>query len=38
MAYKKLLKKDNYSQEESESDMIFVGFMAMIDPPRIEVV
>lgn len=37
MAYKKLPQKDTYTIEESESDLTFIGFMAMMDPPRIEV-
>jgi P-type Ca2+ transporter type 2C len=37
MAYKNLDQKNIYTQEESESDMIFVWFMAMMDPPRAEV-
>lgn len=37
MAYKDLVAKDTYIQEEAESDLIFVGFMAMMDPPRAEV-
>ncbi|MBP7806230.1 cation-translocating P-type ATPase [Candidatus Gracilibacteria bacterium] len=37
MAYKKLSQKDAYTIEESESDLTFIGFMAMMDPPRVEV-
>ncbi len=37
MAYKKLPQKDTYTIEESESDLTFIGFMAMMDPPRVEV-
>lgn len=37
MAYKDLSRKDIYSQEEAEKDLIFIGFMAMMDPPRPEV-
>lgn len=37
MAYKDLSQKETYSQAESESELVFVWFMAMIDPPRAEV-
>lgn len=37
MAYKDLSQKEKYTQEESESELVFVWFMAMIDPPRAEV-
>lgn len=37
MAYKKLSQKDIYTIEESESELTFIGFMAMMDPPRVEV-
>lgn len=37
MAYRDLPKKDTYTQAEAESELIFIGFMAMMDPPRIEV-
>lgn len=37
MAYKELPKKETYTQGEAESGLIFIGFMAMMDPPRAEV-
>ena len=37
MAYKDLPKQDTYTQDVAEKDLIFVGFMAMMDPPRAEV-
>lgn len=37
MAYRELEKKDSYTQDEAESDLTFIGFMAMMDPPRVEV-
>jgi P-type Ca2+ transporter type 2C len=36
VAYKKL-HKDEYSKEDAEKDLIFVGLAAMRDPPRMEV-
>lgn len=37
LAYKDLAKQDSYIQQEAESGMVFIGFMAMMDPPRAEV-
>lgn len=37
MAYRELPIQDSYSQDECETGLIFLGFMAMIDPPRAEV-
>ncbi|MCB9806855.1 cation-transporting P-type ATPase [Candidatus Peribacteria bacterium] len=37
MAYRELPCQDEYSQKDTEENLIFLGFMAMIDPPRAEV-
>jgi len=37
IAYKPLDIKDNYVIEDTEKDMIFIGLVGMVDPPRIEV-
>ena len=37
MAYRDFPLKDKYTLEEAESNLVFVGFMAMMDPPRAEV-
>ncbi len=34
LAYKKIKPKDTYQQEEVENDLIFIGLVGMIDPPR----
>jgi P-type Ca2+ transporter type 2C len=37
IAYKELDKKEKYSIAESESNLVFAGFVTMFDPPRDEV-
>jgi len=37
MAYRDFSLQETYTLEEAESNLVFVGFMAMMDPPRAEV-
>ncbi len=37
LAYKEVSIKDNYTLDEIENDLIFVGLVGMIDPPRANV-
>jgi Ca2+-transporting ATPase len=37
IAYKDLERKDSYTFEEAEEDLIFAGFVSMFDPPQEEV-
>jgi P-type Ca2+ transporter type 2C len=38
IAYKPLSKQDHYSDEEVEKDLVFLGYVGMMDPPREEAV
>ncbi len=37
MAYRDLSKQETYTLDEVENELVFVGFTAMMDPPRPEV-
>lgn len=37
MAYRDVSKKETYTLDEVENELVFVGFTAMMDPPRPEV-
>jgi len=37
IAYKELEKKDDYTIDDAETDVIFAGFVTMLDPPHKEV-
>lgn len=37
IAYKELVDKENYNVEDAEQDLIFSGFVTMLDPPHEEV-